>query len=234
APCETPFGEGLRLGRGGAVARGSAAAAAPAASPSWARRAAAPAPPANKALSPSHLLDAPPVLSARAQGRRRFRRGRLIHGLLERLPDLAPAARPAAAAAWLKARGVAAGEAGVLAAEALGVLDDPAFAAIFGPGSRAEAPIVASLANGARIAGVVDRLAVTESEVFVLDFKTDRPAPMDPAALPAGYLAQMAAYAAALRAAFPGKTVRCAFLWTEAPALMEIPAERLAETGLLG
>ena len=115
-----------------------------------------------------------------------------------------------------------------LAKEALTVISDAAFAAAFAPGSRAEAPIVGVLPNGRQIAGVIDRLAITGDSILAVDFKTDRPAPKDPAAIPAAYVAQLAAYAAALESALPGRTIRCAILWTEAPALIEIPPARLA------
>jgi len=37
------------------------------------------------------------------------------------------------------------------------------------------------------------------------------------------YLVQMALYRAVLAQAFPGRAIRCALLWTEAPILMEAP-----------
>jgi len=38
----------------------------------------------------------------------------------------------------------------------------------------------------------------------------------------------MAAYAAALEAAYPGRTVEAALLYTQVPMLLEIPADLLA------
>ena len=46
--------------------------------------------------------------------------------------------------------------------------------------------------------------------------------------MPAAYLAQLAAYRAAVSAVYPGKTVRCALLWTEGPALLPISDFSLA------
>ena len=40
-------------------------------------------------------------------------------------------------------------------------------------------------------------------------------------------LRQMAAYAAALEVAYPGRAVEAAVLYTQTPALIEIPAETL-------
>ncbi|NDC57968.1 MAG: hypothetical protein EBZ50_03875 [Alphaproteobacteria bacterium] len=115
----------------------------------------------------------------RADADQRFRRGLLIHGLLERLPDIAPSERARLALRWLEPQGATGERAQALIAEALAVIDNPEFAAAFGPGSRAEAPIVGSgpgLPPGG-VRGAVDRLVVTPTEVLIVDFKTDRPAP---------------------------------------------------------
>lgn len=224
--CETPFGEGLRLGEiTYAEARSAPAIVAPTL-PAWAKATAvgaiAPTP-----TAPSRAAHAEPALfSPRGEGARRFRRGRLIHGLLERLPDVAPARRDEAARAWLKRQGVTEDEAEAYAIEALRVIDDARFGVLFGPSSRAEAPIVGR-AGAVPVSGVVDRLAVEGDRVLVLDFKTDRPAPTDIADAPETYVLQMALYREVLRAIFPAKQVSCALLWTEAPHLMPLPEEYL-------
>jgi ATP-dependent helicase/nuclease subunit A len=64
---------------------------------------------------------------------------------------------------------------------------------------------------------------VDDARVIVLDYKTDRPAPTDPAKTPEAYLMQMALYRAVLQRIFPEKAVSCALLWTETPALIELP-----------
>ncbi|HWA21091.1 MAG TPA: double-strand break repair helicase AddA [Caulobacterales bacterium] len=229
AECDTPFGKGLRLGAPLHAEKTKADKAAPFVPPDWLRKPAPVEKSAEHALAPSRLHpEEPPAFAARGRQRDRFRRGRLVHGLLERLPDIDPGVREAAAKSWLKARGVKDKEAQALAKEALNVISDAAFAAAFASGSRAETPIVGVLPNGRQIAGVIDRLAITGDSILAVDFKTDRPAPKDPAAIPAAYVAQLAAYAAALESALPGRTIRCAILWTEAPALIEIPPARLA------
>ena len=91
---------------------------------------------------------------------------------------------------------------------------------------RAEAPIVGEAA-GKAVRGVVDRLVVDGARVIVLDFKTDRPAPTDAAKAPDAYVLQLALYREVLCKIFPGKRVSCALLWTEAPALMDLPEARL-------
>jgi ATP-dependent helicase/nuclease subunit A len=219
---ETPFGAGKRLGRVLHAERAQTDARARVALPDWAGDS---APDARQIqiAAPSRIARIDPALfSPRRDGQRRFRRGRLIHGLLQRLPELAPERRLDAARAWLKRQGADDSDIEAYAREALSVIDDVRFAAAFGPQSRAEAPIIGEAA-GKAVRGVVDRLAIDGDRVLVLDFKTDRPAPQEAEKTPRAYILQLAFYREVLRKIFAGKTVACALLWTEAPQLMALP-----------
>ncbi|MFC7541653.1 PD-(D/E)XK nuclease family protein [Siccirubricoccus deserti] len=107
-------------------------------------------------------------------------------------------------------------------AEVLALLDTPAIAAAFAPGSLAEAPIAGQV-GGQLIAGQVDRLVVTSDRVLVLDYKTNRPPPATAEDVPPLYLRQMATYRAVLRQAFPGRSVDGALVWTYGARLMPLP-----------
>src|SRR5258705_13097256 len=119
-----------------------------------------------------------------------------------------------------------------MTAAALSVLRDPAFAEVFGPGSRAEVAIAGAakgLPTGLKISGRIDRLVVLPDKVLVADFKTNRPSPeriedADPA-----YLRQMAIYAAVLADVFPGRAIEAALVWTDGPKLMPIPENLLSQ-----
>ncbi|MBI1186940.1 MAG: double-strand break repair helicase AddA [Alphaproteobacteria bacterium] len=225
---ETPFGRGFALGALSAVDRDTTAAAVGVA-PAWSRT---PAPIAHAARSaaPSTLMKDGVSLSPRAAGGARFRRGLLIHGLLERLPDIDGALRADAARTWLASQGVDAREAATLAAEAMAVIEDARFAHAFGPGSRGEQPIIGRV-GAIQVRGVVDRLVIGADRVDVLDFKSDRPSPADPAETPEGYVLQMALYRAVLAQIFPARAIRCALIWTERPIMVELPAA-LMDTAL--
>ncbi len=167
-------------------------------------------------------LEEPPVTSPR--NAKRFQRGILIHALLARLPDVEPDARHAIALRYLKARAPDE-DAEALAAQIIRILNDPEFAPAFSANSRAEIGLVADLPEigpGARINGRIDRLAVTDEEVLIVDFKTNRPPPTAEAEVAAVYRTQMALYRAAAAKIFPGKRIACALVWTEAPALMRL------------
>ncbi len=198
--------------------------------PVWLHRPPPPEADPPKPLAPSRPDgDEPAVRSPfGADDGARFRRGRLIHRLLQSLPDLPPERRAAAAAGFLARplHGLDATAAAAIAAETLAVLDHPAFAALFGPTSRAEVPLV-GLIGGRVLSGQVDRLLVTDDAVLIVDYKTNRPPPTRAEDVPAIYLAQMAAYRAALESIYPGKAMRCLLLWTDGPRLMELPTAAL-------
>jgi ATP-dependent helicase/nuclease subunit A len=152
-------------------------------------------------------------------------RGTWIHQLLERLPAVDPGERADAAQRWLErsAGVVDAAVRGEIVEQVCGVLSDPRFAPLFGPGSLGEAPLAATLADGRVIAGTVDRLLVEATRVSVIDFKTGR-VPASEAEIPDAHRAQMQAYADALRVIFPGRELRSALLYTAGPLLYELGA----------
>lgn len=201
-----------------------AAAAAAASIPGWATKPAPEEARPPRPLAPSALgeddVALPPQGGARAAA---VERGLLLHALFERLPPVAPARRRAAAAHWLRAQAAALDEAARAAMidEVLGVLDDPAHAALFGPGSLAEVPLSA-VVDGLVVAGIVDRLLVTGDAVTVVDYKTGRHVPTSAAEVQPAYLRQMAAYRDALGTIFPGRRVEAALLYTAAARLIRL------------
>jgi ATP-dependent helicase/nuclease subunit A len=222
---------------------GAVAAAAPAAAPekiaqrdvpAWLRQAAPTEAPRSAPLSPSSAFDEDIALIAPSAGsaadrQKALERGRLVHRLMQALPDIPADRRKDAAERYLAnaAADFATAERAAMARQVLAILDDKNFAEIFAPGSRAEVPIVGRIARAGSgqiaVAGQVDRLAVTGDTVLIADYKTDRVVPdrldaMHP------YVTQLALYRAVLARVFPGKTVRAALLFTDAPKLMEVPA----------
>ncbi|MBV1901465.1 MAG: UvrD-helicase domain-containing protein, partial [Kordiimonadaceae bacterium] len=209
---------------------------APAAPPSWLTRLMPEEPTPAKPLAPSRPEEEPAVSSplartdARQDGIVRYGRGRLIHALLEWLPNLALDKRETAALRFLErnAPDLTAGVRSALWQEVNRLLEDVSFGALFGPSSRAEVPI-AGIVSGRAISGQVDRLVVTEDEVLVVDFKTNRPPPAEVHAVAPVYLRQMGLYVRALEGVYPNKSVRAALLWTDAAFLMEVPKALMEE-----
>uniref|UniRef100_UPI00260840C8 3'-5' exonuclease n=1 Tax=Ferrovibrio sp. TaxID=1917215 RepID=UPI00260840C8 len=187
-----------------------------------------PAPP--RPLSPSRPSKAePPPLSPTAPDRLAgLARGKLIHRLLQTLPDLPLEQRPEAAARYLAhpMHGLTTAAQTGIAAEVLAVLSDPAFAPVFAPDAQVEAPLAGRLGKRL-VAGQIDRLLVTEAAILVVDFKTNRPPPLHAEDVDPAYLDQMALYRGLLQTIFPDRPVQAALLWTYAPRLMPLPAALL-------
>jgi ATP-dependent helicase/nuclease subunit A len=192
--------------------------------PRWALE---PAPPESRPprpLAPSaRAEDREPAPPPQPGQRAAARRGILIHQLFERLPGVAQEKRNGAALHWLEhSAGLAdADERREVAGLVCSILSDARFAPLFGPGSLAEAPLVATLADGRVIAGTVDRLLVGAARVSVIDFKTGR-VPACESDIPAAHRAQMSAYVEALRVIFPDRDVDASLLYTGGPQLIQI------------
>ena len=72
----------------------------------------------------------------------------------------------------------------------------------------------------ANLSAVPDEL--TDEQVLILDFKTNRPPPASEAEVPAVYLAQMALYRAAAAKIFPGRRIVCGLVFTDGPRLLQL------------
>jgi len=177
--------------------------------------------------------DGPSPLSGNTE--HRFLRGTLTHALLQHLPSIDTEQRERIAKAFIEKRGaplLPQARASIVR-ETLAILTSPRFAPLFGPNSMAEVPIAAVIPRpkgtgpSLDLSGQIDRLAVTDAEVLIVDYKTNRPPPRDVGHVAAAYLYQLAAYRLALREIYPGRKIRAALLWTDGPNLMEIPGDIL-------
>ena len=167
----------------------------------------------------------PPPSTAQAKA---AERGTLVHQLFERLPPCPPDKRRAAADHWLEkvAQVDSPDERASMVDAVMAVIEDARFAELFGPDSLAEAPITA-VVDGGVVTGTVDRLLIGGTRVRVVDFKTTRAFPRALYEVPEFHLRQIAAYAAALGAIFPGRTVEAGLLYTAGPELFTLPPELL-------
>jgi len=218
---------------GGATEKSADTPASAAAIPDWLSKmveAAARAAP----IKPSGFVDDPDATGrpGAAEARRRaLQRGNIVHRLMQSLPDIPANARPDAARHHIERRNTdfSEPERAAIVNGVVAMLNDPRFAALFAPGSRAEVPIVGRI-NGRTVTGVVDRLVVAPDMVLIADYKTNRPAPQSLAETQQhyqGYIVQLSLYRAVLTRLYPNRPIRAALVWTDVPALGEIPAEAL-------
>ena len=160
-------------------------------------------------------------------------RGRAIHRALERIA-VAPAERWSALAMEVASGFLPDAKLAQSAAnEALRVRRDLLLAHLFGPGSYGEVPVAGIVdwkGDKVELSARLDRVLVAEKEVLIVEFKTDRVVPKAEAAIPAGYVTQLALYRLAVQRMFPGRAVNCAILWTAEPRLMPVSTRAVEES----
>ncbi|CAN5299260.1 double-strand break repair helicase AddA [soil metagenome] len=208
--------------------------------PAWLRTPARREEPAHFVLRPSDPADnesnGHAVVSdeSRMARERALKRGTLTHHLLQSLPEVAAERREKAARDYLQRNAqddLTDAERAALARQVLALIAIPAFAALFADGSRAEVSIAGHIPRQGKppalVSGQIERLVVTAHEVLIVDYKTNHAPPQSTADTPAAYVRQLALYRDVLRRLYPGRPVRCALLWTETAAWMEIPASAL-------
>ncbi len=162
-------------------------------------------------------------------------RGLIVHRLLETLPDLDLAEREAAARRYLEHALPAqfSDRRDEILESVFAVLQDPDLELLFGPESRAEAPIVGQVSGpdgvNVDVSGQIDRLWIGDEAILICDYKTNAAAPAGVEAAPGEYVTQLAIYRTLLRRMYPKHEIRCAILWTSEPRLMELPVEMLEQ-----
>ncbi len=153
----------------------------------------------------------------------RFLRGNLTHKLLQFLPQFPDDKRQQAAEAFLNrnGQGVSAAVQESVVAEIMKILEHPDYAPFFdSESSFAEVPVSALIDGKTIVNGQIDRLVVRDSEVWILDYKTNRPPPTCVEDVPEIYIKQMKGYFDTVRSIYPEHEIRCGLLWTDGPELM--------------
>ncbi|MGH6926001.1 MAG: double-strand break repair helicase AddA [Propylenella sp.] len=177
-----------------------------------------------------------------APGEAALLRGRVVHLLLELLPNV-PAAdrRKVAERVLMRETPDDADLAQSILAEAEAVLADQALAEVFGPKSRAELAIVGHVATERgdyAVSGRIDRMLRDSAGWRIVDFKTNRTVPAAPEAADPAYVLQLALYRRLLMEMEPGVEVSASLVWTAGPNVMPIPAalmeQALATLGIRG
>jgi len=236
---ETPFGDGLSFGAGAKAYEKAETVVSdsPIDLPHWINSSAKAVSIPRRHVTPSHLLAPPPhsdmpVCSPLTQvAERRFMRGNIIHKLLEILPEFEPEKRERVAEKIVAGYKALSSEIGDdIIREVFAVLNHPEFAGIFAPGSRAEMSLAGSakgLPEHLYLNAQIDRISVTETKVFIVDYKSNRPPPQTQDGVADIYWGQMAAYRELAREIYPAHEILCALLWTDGPRLMILDDTRL-------
>jgi ATP-dependent helicase/nuclease subunit A len=158
-------------------------------------------------------------------------RGNLIHKLLEILPEFPDEKRGKIAEQILSGyKALKPEEKSDITEEVFAVLNNPEFAEIFALGSRAEISLAGTaktLPEDLYLNAQIDRISVTDSKVFIIDYKSNRPPPKTQDGVADIYWGQMAAYRELAREIYLNRDIVCALLWTDGPRLMILDDDRL-------
>ena len=191
----------------------------------WARTKVLKESPLSKPYSPSHMEDddETPVASPLEDDGTAYRRGTLIHRLLQLLGcGLSVGEQADFVKKYLqKEKDLSLKAKESIEKEVLDLLSSKEFAFIFDGDSRAEVPIMGEV-DGKIISGQIDRLIVKDDKVYVIDFKTNRPAVLDREKVYPQYVTQLDIYKKLLGRIYPSKQIETYILWTNVLKLMKI------------
>ena len=178
----------------------------------------------SKPLTPSKADEEDVVMSpltATSEGR--FRRGKIIHKLLQFIPQCAADSREKIIRNFLavNAADLPTEENERIVQEVLRLFSQEQFGFLFAENSKAEVPIM-GIVGDKLISGQIDRLAVDEKTVKIVDYKTNRPAASSVEQIPQLYRKQLQAYKSLVEKIYPHKKVETYILWTDTAKLMQL------------
>lgn len=180
-----------------------------------------------------NLLVASPLFADKTKSDRALQKGRFIHRMLQTLPDIAPEERAEAAKRYAEraARFWPQAERDALISSVMALLSHPELQGTFSTHAQAEVSIMGTLRLGHQsyaVSGRIDRLAVLDDRVVILDYKTNRVPPGSERETPFAHRAQLAIYREILSPLYPGKRIDCVLVYTENASIHTLSDETLA------
>ncbi|MFB9953328.1 double-strand break repair helicase AddA [Rhizobium puerariae] len=164
-----------------------------------------------------------------------LQKGWLVHRMLQMLTDFPEAERKAAARRYAEraARFWSAAERENLVSSVMSVLEHEDLGPVFSERSQSEVSIMGTLTLEGKdyaISGRIDRLAVTDSHVIILDYKTNRVPPERADGVPLVHRAQLAIYREILKPLYPEKAFDCVLVYTETAGVIPLPPDLLSRS----
>jgi len=178
------------------------------------------------------LVMGSPLFGEKAESSLSLQKGRLVHRMLQVLPDFSKDERPAAARRYAEraARFWPPEHREALIDCVLAILAHPDLQPIFSGHSRAEVSVMGTLelkGTEYAISGRLDRMAVDDQAVTILDYKTNRRPPQREEDVPLTHRAQLALYREILRPLYPDHEFRCVMAYTETGNVISLTSEIL-------
>lgn len=159
-------------------------------------------------------------------------RGNATHKLLEVLPDIQSQNRLSLATEYLEKTCpvLTQRQRDEALKSVFNILSNPRFKELFEGEARAEVSVAGRLdikSGGMLVTGQIDRLVISDHQITILDYKTNRNIPETVSDTPAEYITQLALYRELIARIYKSRKVISAILWTQKPDLMVIPDETL-------
>lgn len=180
-------------------------------------------------LTPSKIEERKASDAGSLSSRQRILEGKIIHSLLEFLPDITASQRLETGRAFLMQKFTSLPElcdVDLLLNNLISILNMDGLKDVFGQNSRAEVPVVGIVGNVV-VSGRIDRLCVLSDKVIILDYKTGRTPPKSVQEISPEYIKQMAAYCDIMRQIYPDKNIEAYLIWTEGAKLFRLPGNAL-------
>ncbi len=184
-------------------------------------------------FAPSPLHGQPEASKSKAG----IAKGRIIHQLLDYLPNVPANARQQAISTFLDhhAPTLNIEHHDIIEKEVMGVLSHPDHARFFSNNSVSEVMVKGELViNGKQemVSGQIDRLVIEQDYVLVIDYKSSAIVPEGLEQLPQSYAKQMRLYRDLVRLCYPQHRVETALIWTQQPKLMVLEDAYLDQVAL--
>ncbi|UJW75486.1 double-strand break repair helicase AddA [Rhizobium sp. SL42] len=159
-----------------------------------------------------------------------LQRGRLVHRMLQTLPAIAASDRVQAAQRYADraARFWPRPERESLVDTVMSVLEAPGLAPLFSNASQPEVSVMGTLmlkGEPRAVSGRIDRMAVLEDRVLLVDYKTNRNSPHHVRDVPLSHRAQLAIYSEILKPLYPTKPIECLLIYTETGTVIKLPED---------
>ncbi len=180
-----------------------------------------------------NLLVTSALFGEKAKSDHALQKGRFIHRMLQTLPDIAPEDRADAARRYAEraARFWPQAEREALIGSVMALLSHPDLQGTFSAHAQAEVSIMGTLTLGSQsyaVSGRIDRLAVLDDRIVILDYKTNRVPPGSERDIPFAHKAQLAIYRSILSPLYPGKRIDCLLVYTENASIYTLSDDALA------
>lgn len=161
-----------------------------------------------------------------------IQKGNATHKLFEVLPDVKPEDRLVLAKDYVEKSCPALSDMqrDEIIKSVFNVFSDERFKIFFEGEGQAEVSLAGRLdikSGSMLITGQIDRLIVSDNQVTILDYKTNRQVPSNLQETPEEYITQLALYRDLVARIYKDKIITSALLWTQTPELMVIPEETL-------